>query len=442
MSSDLAFVLLTNADSEVGLKAVGSAPNAAQRIHQAGAILRQQPSVSRPPGLEDKSTGAAALSVASAVAVAAWLAPRISRRSRRDSMAQRSRVVCLASDQSTESAIQESLKKFQEDLKALSPAQVPFSPGGSGDVVRQLLLPSSVAGLAGAVSLIPLAAAVRALMSESTQMILKDDVTQYTQNAFTVVGLLFTLLLAETLSMMVSRQQNLFNAIFAEISEAQALIEQITLLCSGRYAGSSSVEEVAGSQMSFLLDDLESYLEKDFGNLGETPLLPSPESQGSTADLLERLLFATSVGVPSSICSSVMALRNARAQRLAAAQRRFPPGHYTILYFFGFLVLLMFIILSAGTASFEQAGQAAYIGHIWWLHAPLFGLLVGTIALSVLLIQALSDPGRKISESIFGPQLVAQEAIRGLTQEFKSRQEARVERRQQREILGADPAGV
>eukprot|EP00434_Breviolum_minutum_P046152 symbB.v1.2.041581.t1/scaffold8249.1/size9178/1 len=61
--------------------------------------------------------------------------------------------------------------------------------------------------------------------------------TQFSQNAFAVLLLLFSLLLGETFSMLLDRQDRLCRAIYTEVSEARSLIEQLVLLSAGRQVG-------------------------------------------------------------------------------------------------------------------------------------------------------------------------------------------------------------
>mmetsp|Transcript_57012 Transcript_57012/g.137828 ORF Transcript_57012/g.137828 Transcript_57012/m.137828 type:complete len:241 (-) Transcript_57012:45-767(-) len=232
--------------------------------------------------------------------------------------------------------------------------------------------------------------------------------TQYMQNAFTVATLLFSLLITDTLGFMFQRQENLHKAIYEEASEVRVLVEQVSLLGAARSDGQAAAA---------LLDDVRAHLEQDLRQLSR-PLLP-PERRGG-GDPLERLLFATSVGVPSSISSSARALRQARATRLASVRRRFPLGHFVILSLFALLVLSFFLIVGAGLAGFEPEGQALLPGHLLWLLSPLFGLLVTTNILSALVLRELSDLG----DGIFGVQIVLRETLEGLLEELDHRRES------------------
>mmetsp|Transcript_65437 Transcript_65437/g.182092 ORF Transcript_65437/g.182092 Transcript_65437/m.182092 type:complete len:495 (+) Transcript_65437:70-1554(+) len=333
------------------------------------------------------------------------------------------------------------------------PSPVAFSPGGSSDFVAELLRPAALAGLAAMVLFCPLAFGLRGLLASSTLEIIKDDMTQFTQNAFAVVSLPFALLLGETFAVMLQRQQRMCEAVYAEVAEAQALVEQLEFLCGARSAPADSAPLQAASpeRMQPLLQDVQAYLSQDLRRLGEPRLLPIVHSAsaqrqsakfGDTAraidagdaaapgqqaevilsvDPLERLLFGTSIGLPSSICASVMAVRQARAGRLAAAQRQYPAGHFLILGTFAIAVLAVFVLLSAGTAEFEPPEvNAASPGRILTMQAPLFGFLVCAVALAILILKELSEPGTA-SRRFFGVQEASQETVRGLVQQLATR---------------------
>jgi len=121
-----------------------------------------------------------------------------------------------------------------------------------------------------------------------------------------------------------------------------------------------------------------------------------------------------------------MNLRQARSDRLSAAQRRFPVGHYIVLATFAALVLLTFLLLSAGTADFETIpAQAAQPGKLLWLQAPLFGLLCSAMALTALVLRDLANPGDATRQRIFGVKAVSQAALQGLSDELQSRSNGR-----------------
>ncbi|CAE7401965.1 tyrP-A [Symbiodinium natans] len=275
-----------------------------------------------------------------------------------------------------------------------------------------IMVQALVCGSIGGLLFCPLSEGLRSLMATPAQEVLKDDMTQFTQNAFAVVLLVFGLLLGETLAMLLQRQDRLYCAIFQEVSEARSLVEQLTLL-GGARQGRAAVSEWT-SNSATLLDSMETYLVQDLQRLGEARIL---QNAGDEPDPLESLLFCTSVGVPSSVCSSVRAIRQARASRLAAAQRQFPVAHLLLIGVFGTCSLSIFLLLGAGLAGFEAA-EATRPGHLLAILAPLFGLLVGVQAITAAVLRELSLPG---GSQIFRAQDVVQQSLEGLLAELRQR---------------------
>ena len=68
-------------------------------------------------------------------------------------------------------------------------------------------------------------------------------------------------------------------------------------------------------------------------------------------DPLEELLYASSVGLPSThVYESVKDARAARARRLGALQRKLPGVQFALLYTLGGGILASFILAVAGYA--------------------------------------------------------------------------------------------
>lgn len=270
---------------------------------------------------------------------------------------------------------------------------------------------SAAVGLLAASAFCPLASALRSLLATPAQDVLKDDMTQFAQNAFAVLLLLFSLLLGETFSMLLDRQDRLCRAIYTEVSEARTLIEQLVLLSAGRQGGDGSWS----SSSQNLLENVEAYLVQDLQQLGKRRILP--ERGAAPVDALETLLFATSVGVPSGVCDSVRAIRQARASRLAAAQRKFPLAHSGILWTLAMLATGIFVLLAAGMAGFE-ADVATQSGHLLAVLSPLFGVLVGAQTMTGMVMSELSKPG---GSELFRSQDIVEQGLGGLLQELRQK---------------------
>ena len=98
-------------------------------------------------------------------------------------------------------------------------------------------------------------------------------------------------------------------------------------------------------------------------------------------DPLEAILYLTSVGVPGQIYDTVRSLRQARARRLGARQRKVPAVHLLMLWILGGLLLLGFPVLVgvAGAASVDvrtlQGGLFATIAFAMVLAKNVLGEL-------------------------------------------------------------------
>jgi len=290
---------------------------------------------------------------------------------------------------------------YAKDLYNLSPERF-------AQLMLNVAIPALLLGTVAFNAYIPMSLFLRTLLAPTTLAVMKDDMTQFTQNAFALELFLLGLVLELTFEFLLRRQEALYNAIYAEVSETKTLIEQLCLLGSTRY-------EDEGTATSGLLQDVESYLTQDLQLVGEPDLLPI--AWRSEVDPLEKLMFATSVGLPSCVYDSVRAIRQARAGRLAAVQRRFPIAHYVFLGVLAVLTLGSFVLLGAGTAGFEKPGEAALYGHLLGMQAPLFGFLVISLSLVGLSVWQLSDPQR----GIFGVQGVLESALGSLLDDIRFR---------------------
>lgn len=296
----------------------------------------------------------------------------------------------------------------------------------SEDGTALLYLPILVSGALAAAAYSTGSIGLRGILAPASREVLHDDFTQYTQNVFSAVGLLFALFLGTTFGFYLQRQERLFGAIYQEVSVARALLEQLVLL--------------GGARQSHILEYFEEYIVEDLMELGKPRVIGS--RAGGEADPLEKLLFATSVGTPSCVCDSVRAIRQARAERLAATQRKFPLGHLLVLGGFTVLTLACFPLLSAGLIGFEEpAGGmtresvAALPGHLLSVHSVLFGLLVAAVILAFVVAGQLADPSR----GVFGVEAALTESLRGLQAEIQGRR-ARISQLARRQGCDDDSA--
>ena len=125
--------------------------------------------------------------------------------------------------------------------------------------------------------------------------------------------------------------------LFAEVSVAKALLEQIAYVSRGR-------PEYAAQ----LLENVRRYVDDDLTRLSAEPVTALlGGSSTNYADPLEQVMWLTSVGSPGDVYETVRSLREARGQRLGALQRKLPAAHFGLLAVLGVLVLAIFPLLAA-----------------------------------------------------------------------------------------------
>ena len=231
----------------------------------------------------------------------------------------------------------------------------------------------------------------------------------------------FSLLLVNTFAWLYNQQEQLYVSLFAEVSVAKALLEQIAYVSRGR-------PEYAAE----LLENVRRYVDDDLTKLSAEPVTALlGGSSASYADPLEQVLarrgylkpspprhrrnwsrvcsmawrltksraiilrshqcaiaasgprraqvmWLTSVGSPGDVYETVRSLREARGQRLGALQRKLPAAHFGLLAVLGVLVLAIFPLLAAATG----AAVAPEDG-LLRVQAVLFGLMTFAIAVAV-----------------------------------------------------------
>ena len=167
--------------------------------------------------------------------------------------------------------------------------------------------------------------------------VLSQDSSQFVQNFLTVAGLLFSILVGQTYYFMYQQQETVYYALFSEVSEAKNLLEVVALVCQGR------------SMYPKVLRSIQKYVDDDLKQLQADPAVLL--SARPMDDPLETIMYLTSVGVPSTVYETVKNLRQARAQRLGALQRKLPQVHMVLLWILAALELVSFPLLGAGTQS-------------------------------------------------------------------------------------------
>lgn len=195
-------------------------------------------------------------------------------------------------------------------------------------------------------------------------------------------------------------QQNeaVFVSLFGEVTEAKSLLEQVALVCNGRK-----------DMYEMCLVAVKRYVEEDLKKgLGIEPA--QVLSARPMDDPLEIIMYLTSVGVPSSIYDTVRSLRQARANRLGALQRKLPPAHLLLLWLLAVIELSSFPVLGAGTQSI-----GGY--NILTIEGCLFGIITFGIVLTLNVVGELYT-GRG---GAYNVDSVLRLMVKGLDEELEDR---------------------
>ena len=230
------------------------------------------------------------------------------------------------------------------------------------------LAPSVGLAIIGTIAFGPLAIWLRSFINGEGLAVLANDEGQYFQNYVNAIDVMFSLLLVNTFAWLYNQQEQLYVSLFAEVSVAKALLEQIAYVSRGR-------PEYAAQ----LLSNVRRYVDDDLTKLSAEPVTALlGGSPSNYADPLEQVMWLTSVGSPGDVYETVRSLREARGQRLGALQRKLPAAHFGLLAVLGVLVLAIFPLLAAATG----AAVAPEDG-LLRVQAVLFGLMTFAIAVAV-----------------------------------------------------------
>jgi hypothetical protein len=161
---------------------------------------------------------------------------------------------------------------------------------------------------------------------------------------------------------MYQQQESVYYALFNEVTEAKSLLEQVALVCQGR------------SMYRTVLEAISHYVRYDLKALTSDPAVLL--SSRPVDDPLEAIMYLTSVGVPSSVYETVRSLRQARASRLGALQRKLPSAHMMLLWILAAIELVSFPLLGAGTQTL-----GGY--KILTIEGVLFGVMTAGIILTL-----------------------------------------------------------
>jgi Protein of unknown function (DUF4239) len=156
------------------------------------------------------------------------------------------------------------------------------------------------------------------------------------------------------------------------------------------------------------LSSIQRYVQDDLKQLHADPavLLSARPSE----DPLESIMYMTSVGVPSTVYETVKSLRQARAQRLGALQRKLPVAHIWLLYILAAIELVSFPLLGAGTQS---------IGGYKILTVE--GILFGVVTMGIVLVLRVVKELWRPAGGAYNVDAVLSTMVRGLEDELHAR---------------------
>ena len=274
----------------------------------------------------------------------------------------------------------------------------------------------------GGLAFAPVACGLRNLVNDEGLAVLANDEGQYFQNYVNAINVFFALLLANTFNWLYGQQEQLFIALFGEVSVAKALLEQVAFVSRGRPAYAAE-----------LLGYVREYVDDDLTAIDDNPVSRLVGGEGARKrDALERVMWLTSVGEPGHLYDSVKALREARGRRLGALQRKLPLAHFALLAVLGALVLCLFPLLAAATGAAVAAGDG-----LLEVQAVLFALMTFAIALTLDLLYAFWVP----SGSAYNVDGILRVMVAGLDAEIDDRL-ADARGRSERDEFFADARGL
>jgi len=251
--------------------------------------------------------------------------------------------------------------------------------------------------------------------------VVSQDSSQYIQNILTTSGLIFSIFTGYTYYFMYQQQEQLYLALFNEVSETKSLLEQVSLVCTGREMYPTILECI----QSYVEQDLKYSTKVDPADFLSTrantfisqPILSSQmEDEKSSEEMkykedpLEAIMYMTSVGEPSTIYDTILSLRRARALRLGALQQKLPDLHILLLRVLGTAVLVTFPVCGSGSQVLGGMG-------ILKVQSLYFAFLVFGIAMVLSVITELWKP-RGGAYNIDG---VLSVMVSGLDEELRDR---------------------
>lgn len=156
------------------------------------------------------------------------------------------------------------------------------------------------------------------------------------------------------------------------------------------------------------LESISKYVQNDLKQIQKDPAVLL--SARPVDDPLESIMYMTSVGVPSTVYETVKSLREARARRLGALQRKLPSIHFVLLWILAAIELVSFPLLGAGTQTLGGYNLLSVEG-------CLFGVMTGGIVMTLRVVGELWRP----AGGAYNVDAVLSVMVSGLEEELKAR---------------------
>lgn len=194
-------------------------------------------------------------------------------------------------------------------------------------------------------------------------------------------------------------EEAIYLALFEEVTVAKSLLEQVSLVSQGRQ-----------TLYSRILGCVDRYVKEDltrFNSIEPAQMISSKPID----DPLQDILYLTSVGEPSIVYETVRLLRQARAYRLGALQRKLPPLHMFLLWSLFAIVLFTFPLLGAGSQTI--GGLQILTVQSWYI-----GIIVFGMTLTMGIVYELQRPGEI---GAYSARAVLNVMVAGLEEELEQR---------------------
>lgn len=227
-----------------------------------------------------------------------------------------------------------------------------------------------------------------------------------------------------------NNNQALYLALFDEVTEAKSLLEQVALVSQGRTMYSTCLSSIARYVREDLLGGTLTLSPKLLGkDNSKSKKKKSPSTPSVTPSLLlsarpaddplEAILYLTSVGIPGHIYDTVRSLRQARARRLGALQRKVPVIHLIMLWILGSIMVLSFpVLVGVGGAAAAGGKMLPFTGYNVM---TLQGLLFGVATFAVVMTKMVLGELWRTKGGAYNVDAVLTVMVRGLESELDER---------------------